>query len=85
MLAWTVQTWNGNSVWATALILALLKTQLDFFLGKTKGNGTLETQGFESTEIKLSATSHPPVRVSENSFSHDITRNPLPLATGGDK
>lgn len=33
---------------------ALLKAQLDFFLGGMKGNGALETQGLNSTEVKLS-------------------------------
>lgn len=30
--------------------------------------------GFDSTEIKLSKISHPPVGLSENLFSYDITR-----------
>lgn len=46
-LNWTVPCWT------LAFILALLKPQLHVFLSGTKGNGTLETQGFDSTEIKL--------------------------------
>lgn len=51
------------------LILALLKPQLYFFYGRAKGNRTLGNLGVNSTEIKLSTISHPPIWVSENSFS----------------
>lgn len=63
---------------------ALLKAQLDFFLGGMKGNGALETQGLNSTEVKLSTISHPLEQVSEIFFSHDIARKPGHPATGGD-
>lgn len=38
-----------------------LNTKLDFSHVRTEGNGTLETQGFKSMEIKIP---HPPMRVS---------------------
>lgn len=72
-------------LWAMALILALLWTQLDFSPWRMKGNGTLETQGCNSIGIKLSTISNAPMQVSENAFSCDITINPHPPATGGDK
>lgn len=68
---------------ATALILGLVKLQLDVFHGGSEGNETLRTHGCNSIEIKLSTTSHPPRRISENSFSRDIARSPLPLAASG--
>lgn len=68
-------------LWTMALILALLKTKLDFSHGGMEGNATLETQGFNFTKIKIT---HPPVPVSGNSFPCDITRTPLPPVTDGD-
>lgn len=68
-------------LWAVALTLALLKTRLDFFQGRMEEEGTLETQGSNSIQISIT---HSPVEVSENPCSHDITRSPLPLVTGGD-
>lgn len=54
-------------LWSTASIVALLKAQMDFFLGGgrqgTKRNRTFETQGFDSIEIKFSTIYHPPVQV----------------------
>lgn len=63
-----------------AFILALLKTGLDFSQDRMEENGTLETQGFNSTEIKIT---HPPFGGSENSFSRDIARTPIPRVTDG--
>lgn len=54
-------------------------------LWRNTGKWTWETQGFGSTEMKLSTISHPPIQVSENAFSWDMARNPPPLATGVDK
>lgn len=71
--------------WAMASILVLIKTQLEFLLGWIKQNRILETQWFNSTPIKLSTKSHPPVGMSEYSFSSDNTRNPHFSAIGGDK
>lgn len=76
-----------------ALILALLKSQLCLFYDRPEGNGAWESQKFNFTETKLSIVAHPhscmsrliPVRVSENSFSHDIVRSSLPIATIGDE
>lgn len=45
----------------------------------TKENGTLETQGHNSMQIK---TTHLHMRVSENSFSQDIIMTPLPALRG---
>lgn len=70
-----------QKLWAMTLILALLKTQLDFSLGGPEGDGTLETKGLNSSQINIS---HSPMQVSENSFSPDIARSPLPPAAGGD-
>lgn len=36
-----------------ALVLALLKPQLCFSLGRTRGNGTLEAQGCNSMEVNF--------------------------------
>lgn len=65
-------------LWTLVLIFPLLKPQLHVFYYWTKGNGMLENQGFNSTSIKIS---HSPMRLSENSFSWDITRIPLSVAT----
>lgn len=43
--------------WAVVLILALLKTQLDFFHGEMERNGKLRTQGFKSMQINHSFSS----------------------------
>lgn len=57
--------WNGRQhgmeLWTLAITLTLLKTKWDFFLDGMEGEGTLETQGFGSTEIKLPTISHPPI------------------------
>lgn len=58
-----------------AVSVALLKPLLYFFYGRTGGEGTLETPGYNPMQIKITQS---PVRVSENSFSLDITRIPLP-------
>lgn len=60
-----------------ALILAPLKAKWDFFPGGTEGNGTLETQGFDSTQIIITRSS---VRVLENYFSRDHLKNSTPLS-----
>lgn len=39
--------------------------KMGLFHGRTEGGGALETQGFNSTEIKLSPESHPPVGPQE--------------------
>lgn len=65
-----------QKLWVAALVLVLLETQLEFSLGGVKGNGSLETQGLNSTEIKLSTLSHLSRRVSQNASSHDLTRRP---------
>lgn len=57
--------------------LTLLELQLHFFYGRTEGEGTLETQGFNSTQMKIIPS---PMQVSEYSFSWYITRIPLPQA-----
>lgn len=62
------------------LILAQLKTWLDVFLGGMEGDGNLETQEINFTQIN---TIHSPMQVSENSFSCDITRSPLSPGAGG--
>lgn len=70
-----------QKLWAVAFILALLKAQLDFFDGRTEGEGTLQTQGFTSIQVN---TIYSPIQILENLFSGDITRSPLPWATSGD-
>lgn len=67
-----------QKLWSLALILALLKTKWDFFLGGTKGNETLETQGWDSTEIKLSTTSHPSMGTSRHSYSSGTQETHFP-------
>lgn len=49
-------------LWATALIPVLLRAERDFFLGGTKGNGILETQGFNSRHNKFHSFSHGSLR-----------------------
>lgn len=71
-----------QKLWAMALILALLRANWDFFYGGMEGYGALATQGCNFTQINATQS---PVRVSENSFSHSITRNTHSPATGGDK
>lgn len=63
------------------LLLALLKIKWNFFHGWMKVDRTLETQGFNSTEIKLFMIPHPPVRSLK--FSFPLLPSLLP-ATGGD-
>lgn len=81
-LAWC---WTGPGsptewkLWTLALILALLKHQLDFFHGWTRGIRTLEIEGFNSMQIKIA---HSPMQVSENPFSMDISRTPPQQQTG---
>lgn len=72
-------------LWATAWIPALQKTKWGLFLGGTQGDGTLETQRLNFTEIKLSMIPHAPVGASGNSYSSGTPRDPLPPTTGGDK
>lgn len=40
---------TGKELWTQVLLLALLKLQLHFFHDWTEANGTLESQGFNST------------------------------------
>ena len=42
-----------RNLWTLAFVLTLLKTQLDFSHGRTKGDGTLEAQGQISIQINL--------------------------------
>lgn len=63
---------------------ALLKPQIHFLLGPTKGNGKLETQEFDPTEIKTFYITSSSQIVSENSFSWDIVRSLLLPANGKD-
>ena len=68
--------WTGlylnmkQKLWILALILALLKTQLDFFHGGMEGDRALETQRAASisTRINHHATSQSPARGSWNTF-----------------
>lgn len=66
-------TWEVRTL---ALLPALLKPQLHIFQNWMEGNGTLEPEKYNSTQIK---PIHHPVRGLENSFSPDIARTPLPL------
>ena len=74
-----------HKLWTLAFVLALLKTQLDVFQGKTKGDGTLGSQEGDPlsfmSSIKFTTEPHLPIRVSGNSFSCDTTRTPLPPIT----
>lgn len=56
----------------------------DFFHDRMEGDRTSETQGHNSTEIKLSSIPCPPVGASGNSNSCRTPRSPFPSATGGD-
>ena len=74
-----------RKLWAVALILALLKTRLDFFHSGNDGDGTLGSQegnplNFTSS-MKFTTEPHPPVQDSENSLPHDTTRTCFPLIT----
>lgn len=66
----------------TGFNLSSAEDKMDFFLGGIEGDGTLKTQGFNSTPISIP---HSPMQVLENSFSGYITRSPFPLATSGDR
>lgn len=59
-------TWSEN--WTLASILALLKRQVHFFYGGSKGNWTLESQGCKSTKIQLYMVSHPPMSLRKFFF-----------------
>lgn len=63
---------------------ALLSPQLCTFQDWMKGNGPLETEGYNPIKIKLSTTAHPSVRASRHSYSSGTPRAPLPLATEKD-
>lgn len=56
--------YSARKLWTLVLILALLKPQLHFFYKLTKGNRTLEAQGFKSMQIKITGL----MDVSENYF-----------------
>lgn len=65
-LEWTLpqygmETQDAASDW----LVDLLKPQLHFFLDGTRGNGILETQECNSTEVEIT---HSPVRMSEYYF-----------------
>ena len=49
-----------QELWTVAFVLALLRTQLDFFHGGTGRDGTPETQGQPSSQINHFATPQPP-------------------------
>lgn len=63
-------------LWAMALILALLKIQLEFFHGGWGERGPCKLRGV--VQCKLVS----PMQGSENPFFHDIARIPLGLAIG---
>lgn len=63
-----------------ALPLALLEPQWHLFQDWLKGDGTLELQECKVTQINPPSTSPSPTEISENSFSKDTTRTPLPGA-----
>lgn len=70
-----------QTLWTLALLPALLNPQLYPFQDWFRGNGTSETQGCNSTEIK---TIHPPMQILENSFSQHIVRT-QPQALSGER
>lgn len=77
-----VLCWAAQERTREQLQFSLLKTQPHFY-GRTKGNGTLGTQGLSSTQIN--ATHPTPPRVSENYFWGDMARSPLPPANRGEE
>lgn len=76
---------HGKEILKTGSDFNSLKSQLSFFYDWTKGNGTVETQRYNSLEIKLATISHLSMQVSENYFSQDIAITPPPGETRRDK
>lgn len=59
-----------QKLWILALILALLNPQLHVFQDWFKENGALETEKYNSMQIKLSTAFHPPVGASGTQKPH---------------
>lgn len=66
-----------KKLWMLSLLLGLLNLQLHLLQNLFKRKGTLKTKGYNSMEIKLSITSHPPVGDSGNAYSNGTQKTPL--------
>ena len=64
-----------QQLWTLALVLALLKTRLNFFYGEMEVDGTLETQSQISTKINH-ATQQFPMHGSSECFPCDPVEDP---------
>lgn len=76
---------HGTGALDTGSNFSPAKGKMGLLPPSNKGKGDQGSSGCHSTEMKHSTIFHPPVRVSESSFSRDIARSPLPRATGGGK
>lgn len=75
-----------RTLWRLVLILDLLKPQiLLLWCWETERNGTLETQGCNSTGINLSTILNLSRGASGNAYSSSTPRTPLPWPTGRDE
>lgn len=76
MLDWPLQ--RRAETLGTGFDPSPAEDEMGLFHGRTAGVGTLETQGFNSIDTSSS------MGASENCYSSDTPRSPLPLTTGGD-